>query len=47
MEGKLSIYFKDWLKIRIEFRTEKEALEAVKSNGYALQYVDSFFFERE
>ena len=33
MEGKLSIYFKDWLKVRIEFKTEKEALEAVKNDA--------------
>lgn len=39
MEGKLRIYLKDWLKIRVEFKTEKEALEAVKNNGDALRYV--------
>lgn len=47
MEGKLRIYLKDWLKNRVEFKTEKEALEAVKRDGYALQFVNSSFFEGE
>ena len=44
---KLKDYLKDWLRIRFDLKTEKEALEAVKNNGYALQYVNSSFFEGE
>lgn len=44
-EIKLVAFYKDWLKLRIEFKSTKEALEAVKKNGYALQYVTSCFFK--
>ena len=39
MELNISAYFKEWLKVRVEFKTQKDAIEAVKNNGDALQYV--------
>ena len=39
MKAEFSIYFQKWLKVRVKFDSEKEAIEAVKQNGYALRYV--------
>ena len=38
-KAKLSLYFNEWLKVKIEYKSEKEALKAVEQNGYALRYV--------
>ncbi|MEG1950854.1 MAG: hypothetical protein RR137_10900 [Odoribacter sp.] len=43
----LSIYFEEWKKVRAEFKSEKEAIEVVKNDGDALQYVDSKFFSEQ
>ena len=42
----LEAYYRDWLKVKIEFSNEKEALEAVKKNGYALRYVKGYLFNK-
>ena len=39
MKAKLEAYYNDWLKVKMEISTEKEAIKAVESDGDALQYV--------
>lgn len=39
MESKLDAMFNQWLKVRVSFKTEAEALKAVEDDGDALQYV--------
>ncbi len=38
-ELKLTAYFNKWLKVRVEYKSEKETLKAVEQDGYALRYV--------